>query len=85
MEVIYNKINEGYEVIVNNVFVGELLVSEDGIYNLWLNTERSGYLPSWFLREIANKLDELNKDQEEEYSKFLNETKDNSVSITDWF
>lgn len=48
---------------VNNKHIGTLQSKEDGYYDWYpapLDTTR--YLPSWFLRQVADKLDELNKD-----------------------
>ena len=54
----------GYETVYgvygpNGVYCGELYPEVDGYY-VWWSTPRGGFLQAWFLREIADKLDELN-------------------------
>jgi hypothetical protein len=41
--------------------MGDLIVGDDGYYAWWPTTNISGYIDSWVLRELADKLDELNK------------------------
>lgn len=51
----------------NNVFMGDMIIGDDGYYAWWPNEDlRAGYIPSWVLRELADKLDELNKDWDEQ-------------------
>lgn len=45
----------------NGKCLGELMKKDDGYYDWWPNQYLSGYWPSNVLREIADKLDELNK------------------------
>lgn len=45
----------------NDVLMGEMIVGDDGYYAWW--PERGdGYIDSWILRELADKLDDLNKE-----------------------
>lgn len=50
----------------NGVCIGDFLMSEDGYYNWWPVPERDGYIPSYMLRAIADELDKLNKDWDEQ-------------------
>lgn len=49
----------------NGVLCGELYREVDGYYVYW-PSDRRGYLSAEFLRELADKLDELNKNWDEE-------------------
>lgn len=51
-------------VKINNIYIGELAVKEDGYWD-WYPKPRPGYIPSWVLRAIADKLDEINKPWDE--------------------
>jgi hypothetical protein len=59
--VIYKKISPNtYDVSCSNgVALGQLQPSDDGFYVLWPDL-KGGYWAGYVLREIANKLDELN-------------------------
>ena len=57
--------NNVYSVTYNKVDVGELYQEIDGYY-VWDPADLQGYLSAWFLRDIANKLDDLNRDWNEE-------------------
>jgi hypothetical protein len=62
----FKKVRDHYEVChENGVFCGYLEMKEDGLYDWWPE-QRSGYLPAWFLREVADKLDEINAPYEKE-------------------
>lgn len=51
-------------------FVGDLCCMEDGFYQFFPDLEsRGGYWPSWILRKIADKVDELNAPWEEQIAK----------------
>ena len=57
------KINEGcYKVYYHNgVLLGDFIYSEDGYLHFWPDKTRTGAWSSHVLKEIAEKLDELNK------------------------
>lgn len=58
-----------YGILINGKFAGELNFDEAGFY-VWYPPEvLYGYIPSWVLRSISDKLDELNA----EWEKQLNE------------
>lgn len=50
-----------YDVVCNTCHCGQLCVEVDGYYYYWPTT-RGGFVDAHFLRQIADKLDELNKD-----------------------
>jgi len=63
----FTKYVDRYEVDVNRVYSGTLEMKEDGYYDWYPSfPSTSGYIPSWVLRAISDKLDELNKDWDEQ-------------------
>ena len=44
----------------NDVYVGDIIVGDDGYFAYW-PAKKNGYATSYFLRAIADKLDELNE------------------------
>jgi hypothetical protein len=58
---VLTKIEGGYRVEwENGVYIGDILMKEDGFYDFW-PIQHGGYWPSYILRVIADKLDEINK------------------------
>ena len=57
-----------YNIRVNNKFAGTLEPKEDGYWD-WYPDLRPGYIPSWVLHAIANKLDEINQDWDSQIQK----------------
>ena len=53
--------NTSYKVLFNTKYLGMAEMDESGFYNFYSN-DNSGYWPSYALRLIADKLDELNKE-----------------------
>ena len=55
-------VREFWEVkAYNGVNIGTLEMELDGFYNFYIDEKRkTGYLPAQILREIADKLDEIN-------------------------
>jgi len=56
---------------MNDVFMGDVLMKEDGYYDFWPEL-RGGYWDSYSLRAIADMLDELNKDWHDSVQEFFN-------------
>lgn len=51
-----------WSVVMNNgVYCGTFEMDVDG-YFYYLPVDFVGYWPSWFMKDLANKLDEINKD-----------------------
>lgn len=50
-----------YVVRINKQYAGSLEPKEDGYYD-WYPDLRPGYVPSYILRALADKLEELNED-----------------------
>lgn len=69
----YKKVDKTcYKVYYENgKFVGELISKEDGYFDFWPDKETYGYWPSYGLRALADKLDELNKDWDEQIHKYF--------------
>ena len=62
MNLIYNKIDaHKYNIVTSNgKLIGELLMDVDGYFYFWPEDNNRAWA-SHHLRELANKLDELNK------------------------
>lgn len=54
----------------NGVWAGSIIMGDDGYYEFWPN-QRQGYWPSWAMRDIADKVDALNKEWDETVAKEL--------------
>jgi hypothetical protein len=71
-EIIYEGQNPVYGILINSKFAGELILTQDSGFYVWLPPEDlNGYLPSWVLRSISDKLDELNTEWEKQLSEDL--------------
>lgn len=68
----YNTNDTGYGISFNNINLGDLVYLEDGFYHYFPINYKSSCISSWVLKDIANKLDELNKPYEEEIKKYFN-------------
>lgn len=73
------KLEFGYDVYhqKNGVFLGSFDALEDGFYCFFADNSRNGYWPAYILREIADELDSLNKEHEEDINKFFDKLKEN--------
>jgi hypothetical protein len=74
MKFIQANLNERVLVIHDNQkYLGDLIKEADGYYHWWMTVEclSRGSWPSYVLREIADKLDELNKEWDEEVRRGL--------------
>lgn len=66
----YDKIATPYDIgttykvcYTNGVYMGDFVVHVDGYYYWWPEpTDRGGIIQGWVLRELADRLDELNAD-----------------------
>ena len=72
MNVIYQKINnDKYNIVTNKgKLIGELIMDVDGYFYFWPE-DNNGAWASSHLRELANKLDELNKEWDKQVKKGL--------------
>lgn len=70
MSIIYQKIDiHKYNIRTNNgKLIGELLMDVDGYFYFWPE-DNNGAWASHHLRELANKLDELNKKWDKQVEK----------------
>lgn len=62
-----------YVIHENGVRCGDLFQKEDGYYDWWPPKSNGGCWPSYILRQIADKLDELNKPWDDEINKYFEE------------
>ena len=73
----YKKISDTkYQgVFDNGVILGDIYMEVDGFFVFWPNEDvnKKGYWESWVFREIADKLDEMNKPWKEEIDRYFNE------------
>ena len=60
-----------YLVYFNKKKLGEFVVQDDGFFGFY-TSEPSGYWSSYALRLIADKLDELNKEWDDQVKKDIN-------------
>jgi hypothetical protein len=70
MNIIYQKIDaHKYSIRTNNgKLIGELIMDVDGYFYFWPE-DNNGAWASHHLRELANKLDELNKEWDKQVEK----------------
>lgn len=67
----YKKYSSSYEIFFENgVKIGALIMCEDGYYNFFPEL-RGGYWTSYIMREIADKVDEINKPWDEKIQQEL--------------
>lgn len=52
--------------------LGDILPTEDGFYQWWPDKNFSGYLSVWFLRAVADILDDLNRDWQSQLDEYMN-------------
>lgn len=57
----------------SGVEIGQLLMGDDGYWQWWPTLDRSGYIPTYMLRAIADCVDELNKEWDEQLKPELKE------------
>ena len=71
MNLIYKQINnQKFHVLtLNNHLVGELIMDVDGYFYFWPSND--GCWPSHIMHSIANKLDEINKPQNDEINDYF--------------
>lgn len=65
----YKKLDFGdnpYEIIINGSDGGLLIIDDAGFYNWLPPSGLHGYIPTWVLQNIVDKLNELNKDWQDE-------------------
>jgi len=80
MEVSLEKINEhSYKIYYNSMpgntgkYLGKFIMDVDGFYYYWPCEKLTGSWSSYSLRGIADKLDELNKEYEENIKEYFRE------------
>lgn len=72
----FKKAKTHYEVFYNDrVLIGELIAADDGPYVFWRDPDY-GFWPAYILREIADKLDELNAPLEARMEEFFQKQKE---------
>lgn len=66
----YKQISDSnYDIIFNDRIVGSLQLDIDGFFYLDIRPEDNGYYSAWVLKNIAEKLEELNSEWVEKLSK----------------
>lgn len=61
----------------NGVYIGDFLRKEDGYFDFWPDL-KGGFWPSYMLRALADKLDELNKPWDDDIKKYFSEQEENN-------
>ena len=64
-----------FRVFLNNIHVGNMYKEVDGYYVYEYNNSRNGFWEAHALRMIADKLDEMNKDWDEEIKEYFKNLK----------
>lgn len=57
----------------NGVYMGDVSIAHDAVYNFWPELAHGGYWPAHVLREIVDFLDVLNKPIEDDFNKWCDE------------
>ena len=69
-----------YKVFAHSgVYIGDFLMKEDGYFDFWPEL-KGGFWPSYMLRSLSDKLDELNKDWDKDIKKYFSEQEENNGS-----
>ena len=63
--------DSSYYMYFNKIYLGDVIQDESGFYNFFFSNDNKGYWTSHSLRLIAEKLDELNKEWNDEILKSL--------------
>ena len=63
----------------DRVFLGLIFAKEDGFYDFWPDL-KDGCWSAYVLREIADKLDEINAPYEKELNEYFDEQKENEIN-----
>lgn len=75
----YTKINTRYKISFNKADLGELEMLEDGFYHWFpgVSMSNNGCISSWILKDIYEKLEELNKGWNEVMNQYFKDEKNN--------
>ena len=65
--------DNSFNVSFKHLSLGELIINDDGYYR-WFPVSRDGYLDAWVLKDIVNKLEELNKPWDEKIKELCKTT-----------
>ena len=60
----------------------EIVMGDDGYYHYWPSQDTVGAFSEYALRSIADELERLNRDYDEEIKRFFNQEKPNGKDIT---
>jgi hypothetical protein len=72
MNTVYTKVNNyRYDIHVNTVYIGSFEIDVDGYFNYYDDRNNGGFIPSWLLLELGNKLVELNYEWDKEIQEAL--------------
>ena len=61
-----------YDIYFEHIYLGTAKMGDDGFYSFWFEENSTGSWDSWVLKEIAQILDELNKEFKDELNKEFN-------------
>ena len=65
---------KSYHLYFNTVYLGDVIMDEAGYYNFWDSNDNPGFWSSYSLKLIAEQLDELNKEWDEQIKQDLNKS-----------
>lgn len=59
----------------NGVYLGDIISKEDGFYDFWPDYSKRGCWSAYVLRELADKLDEMNAPWEKDIEEYFSQNK----------
>lgn len=65
---------KSYHLYFDTVYLGDVFMDEAGYYNFWPSNDNPGFWSSYSLKVIAEQLDELNKEWDEQIKQDLNKS-----------
>lgn len=76
--------NTEYNIKFNDIVLGQALMDVDGYLYFWDNKALTGCTEAWVLRQIADLLDGLNKEWDEEINKYFEAEKTREREDNQW-
>jgi hypothetical protein len=70
-----------YQVFVETAYIGDFLKDVDGYFYYWPPPNQGGCFVAWLLRALADKLDEINKDWNEQVGREVGPIPNNIETI----
>lgn len=68
--------NVEYNIKFNDIILGQALMDVDGYFYFWDNKALTGFVAAWTLRQIADLLDGLNKEWDDQINEYFKNISD---------